>query len=157
MPYKDKKKRIQMVREYEERNPEKVKLWSHTSYMKNREQRLEERRDYVQLHKEEIARQVKDKYERRKKVINEYKLGKGCLICGYDKCPSALDFHHLNPEEKERIISSMIASCSWKKVLEEIKKCVVLCANHHREFEEGLLDLTSYLEREKEVSFPEEF
>lgn len=155
MPYKDKEKRIQATRNYEERNPEKIKLWSHASYLKNREQRLENRRTYVQAHKKEIASYVKDKYERRKKAINEYKLRKSCLICGYNKCSSALDFHHKNPKEKERIISSMIASCSWKKILEEIKKCIVLCANHHREFEEGLLDLEFYLGKEKEISLPE--
>lgn len=154
MPYKDKTKRIHAIRNYEKRNPEKVKLWSRNSYKKNRNQRLEERRNYVQTHKEEIKQKVKEKYERRKAIINEYKLKKGCLICGYSKCSSALDFHHKNPEEKEQIISSMIASCSWTKVLEEIRKCVVLCANHHRELGEGFLDLNIYLGREKEISLP---
>lgn len=34
----------------------------------------------------------------------EYKGGK-CEICGYDKCVDALDFHHLDPSEKEFRIS----------------------------------------------------
>ena len=37
---------------------------------------------------------------RLKKKLVEYKGGK-CEICGYDKCIAALDFHHLNPNEKD--------------------------------------------------------
>lgn len=62
-------------------------------------------------------------------------LGGSCCKCGYDKCPAAFDFHHLNPREKDFDISSRVA---WSDTLEaELKKCVLLCANCHREAHAG--------------------
>ncbi len=58
-----------------------------------------------------------------------------CQKCGYNKCPEALDFHHIDPEEKEERIAKMISNnYSLDKVKKEVKKCIVLCANCHREF-----------------------
>ena len=61
----------------------------------------------------------------------EYKGGK-CEICGYDKCVDALDFHHLDPSEKEFRISDGYTR-SWEKVQIELDKCMLVCANCHRE------------------------
>jgi hypothetical protein len=56
----------------------------------------------------------------------------GCSICG-EKHPAALDFHHINKEEKEYNIYDMIGSNRSKAaILAEIKKCKILCANCHR-------------------------
>lgn len=55
--------------------------------------------------------------------------------CGYNKCEEALEFHHINPEEKDDIIARMISNnYSLDKVEKEMQKCVVLCANCYREF-----------------------
>lgn len=72
---------------------------------------------------------------RRKKVkllAIEY-MGGSCLHCGYDKCVDALEFHHTNPEEKDFGISSKGYTRSFEKVKKELDKCVMLCANCHRE------------------------
>lgn len=61
-------------------------------------------------------------------------LGGRCTICGYDKCPSAFDFHHLDPREKDFVVS---AKSSWAAIEPELKKCVLLCANCHREVHAG--------------------
>ena len=46
-----------------------------------------------------------------------------------------LDYHHINPKEKETTISRMIANrYTMDKIEVEMKKCIVLCANCHREF-----------------------
>jgi len=59
-------------------------------------------------------------------------LGGKCCLCGYDKCDAALDFHHINPEEKEYGLGS--GNChSLEKDLQEVKKCILICANCHRE------------------------
>jgi len=63
-------------------------------------------------------------------------LGGKCAICGYDKCNQALDFHHIG--EKDFDISSKWVNYSWKKVSEEIKQCILLCANCHREVHAGV-------------------
>ncbi len=61
----------------------------------------------------------------------QYK-GEKCQICGYDKCKQALEFHHLDPNTKEILISN-----NWDKSLEllksELDKCILVCANCHRE------------------------
>lgn len=61
-------------------------------------------------------------------------LGGRCNICGYDKCPSAFDFHHIDPTEKDFVISS---KTSWEAIEPELRKCVLLCANCHREVHAG--------------------
>lgn len=61
-------------------------------------------------------------------------LGGRCTVCGYDKCPSAFDFHHIDPDEKDFVISS---KTSWEAIEPELKKCVLLCANCHREVHAG--------------------
>ncbi len=60
-----------------------------------------------------------------------------CTKCGYDKCKSALDLHHLDPLEKDVHVSSMW-TYTETRILAEIKKCVVLCANCHREVHAGI-------------------
>lgn len=55
-------------------------------------------------------------------------LGGKCFKCGYSKCMAALDFHHVDPAEKEFQISS------YRKrdlLLKELKKCVLVCKNCH--------------------------
>lgn len=69
----------------------------------------------------------------------EYK-GMNCSICGYGKCHSALEFHHLDPSQKEFIINTG-GSISFKKVKPELDKCVLLCANCHREVHSGLVSI----------------
>lgn len=66
-----------------------------------------------------------------KKQAVKLKGGK-CERCGYDKCIAALDFHHLDPNEKEHKIGNGNTT-SWEKYLKEVEKCILLCANCHRE------------------------
>ena len=71
----------------------------------------------------------------------EYK-GKKCQRCGYDRCLEALEFHHLDPTQKDFNISSKGYTRSWKRVQEELEKCVMLCANCHREVHAELAALS---------------
>lgn len=70
-----------------------------------------------------------------KRLLIEYKGGK-CEKCGYDKCIAALEFHHINPLEKEYQVSKV--SNSFEKLKKEADKCQLLCANCHREVEEKI-------------------
>ena len=79
-------------------------------------------------------------FRNRLKERATYVLGGECQICGYDKCIQALDFHHVNPEEKTADFNTN-ANRSWQTTREEIKKCVLLCANCHREVHAGLIPL----------------
>ncbi len=49
----------------------------------------------------------------------------------YNKYVGALDFHHIG--EKEGHINTFLKNESRQKVLKEVKKCILLCANCHRE------------------------
>ncbi len=67
--------------------------------------------------------------------------GGKCQICGYAKSIRALTFHHRNPSEKDFGLSDRGLTRSWEKTKNEIKKCVLLCANCHAEVHDGLVQL----------------
>jgi hypothetical protein len=53
-----------------------------------------------------------------------------CSICGYDKNIASLDFHHLDPRQKEFVWNEM-SGFEWQKIISELKKCTLLCKNCH--------------------------
>lgn len=78
--------------------------------------------------------------KRRRKVKEmsiDYKGGK-CLTCGYNKHQSALEFHHIDPKEKDFSIGSNGYCYSWDKIKKELDKCILVCSNCHREIHSGL-------------------
>lgn len=68
---------------------------------------------------------------KRKQDAIEYK-GGSCSSCGYDKYYGALEFHHLDPQSKEFDWGKMRLR-AWTTVTKELDKCILLCANCHRE------------------------
>ena len=83
---------------------------------------------------------------RRRKIKEraiEY-LGGACVLCGYKKYQGALDFHHLDPSTKSFGIGGNGHSRSWDRVQEELDKCILVCANCHREVTADLVDLSSF-------------
>ena len=67
--------------------------------------------------------------QRLKLKAIEYK-GKQCNLCGYNRCVEALEFHHIDPKIKSFEISERR---NWNDVALELNKCLLLCANCHRE------------------------
>lgn len=95
--------------------------------------------------------------KRRKKIRQlaiEFKGGK-CEVCGYGRCPEVLEFHHLDSSKKDFGISLKGYTRGWKRVKEELKKCVLLCANCHREVHAGILQLSQAIGIEKVGEFRE--
>ena len=86
---------------------------------------------------------VQKRRDEVKRMAVEYKGGK-CEICGYDKYQGALEFHHLNPEEKDFGISAKGYTRSFEKVKEEIEKCILVCSNCHKEIHAGIIDLENF-------------
>ena len=69
---------------------------------------------------------------RRKNVaILKEEAGNCCSRCGYDKCLAALEFHHTDPTVKEGGIIGSTASLAKQRA--EAEKCILVCANCHRE------------------------
>lgn len=113
MPYKD-----------AEVKRKKHAQYSRNHYLKNRE--------YI------IAKAV----ERRKTVRQkwqEFKATLKCSKCGFSH-PAALDFHHVD-RTNHRSVFKLAKDGSYKAAMEEVKKCIVYCANCHRihHHEENLL------------------
>lgn len=76
--------------------------------------------------------------ELKQKAIN-YK-GGACQKCGYNRCNAALEFHHINPNEKDFSISNLKSYAFNDKIKMELDKCIMLCANCHREVHARLIN-----------------
>ena len=73
----------------------------------------------------------------RKQNLTQIFGGK-CCLCGFNDFIEALEFHHVNPEEKEFPLSSNVMR-SIDKQLIEARKCILLCSNCHRGVHAGIL------------------
>ena len=83
----------------------------------------------------------------RQKAINTYKVSVGCEICGYNKHPASLCFDHVGVSEKHESVKNGYSKRSsaggmymlyhrdyhYSIIINEIKKCRVLCHNCHME------------------------
>jgi len=74
----------------------------------------------------------KNRVIKMRNLIRRYKTMNGCAVCGYNNCPDALHFDHLEPDQKSMEVSRMYCH-SKERIKEEIKKCRLLCANCHAE------------------------
>ncbi|CAB4125727.1 HNHc domain containing protein [uncultured Caudovirales phage] len=72
--------------------------------------------------------------------------GGACERCGYNKCFQALQWHHIDPNEKEFGISGRRGS-PLAELREEVAKCQLLCANCHAEVHTELLPNPTARER----------
>lgn len=88
--------------------------------------------------------EAKQNYRMRVKAEMVEITGGSCQVCGYNKSHAALDFHHLDPTEKEFGLSSQkTGTMNRADRFQELKKCILLCSNCHREFHAGLIDTTN--------------
>jgi transposase-like protein len=83
---------------------------------------------------------VTERRRRVKRLLIEEAGGK-CLLCGYDRYPGALHFHHPDPQEKAFSVSNNGATVSLERLREEARKCLLLCGNCHVEVEAGVASL----------------
>ncbi len=58
--------------------------------------------------------------------------GGACIFCNYSKCVEALEFHHTDPKKKKFQISGNLTR-KWETIKKELDKCILVCANCHRE------------------------
>jgi len=90
------------------------------------------------------AAYLKQAVSKRRKKLREmaclYKGGK-CIICGYQTCQEALEFHHLSKSKKDFGLSADGLTRSWNRIKKELDKCVLICANCHRKVHAGKTQL----------------
>jgi hypothetical protein len=82
---------------------------------------------------------VRKIFEHYQKIVNqedyiEQRTKHQCMSCGLPYPRELLDFHHLNPDEKEKSLTASLWGGSNgppKKTLDEAEKCAILCKNCH--------------------------
>ncbi|MGA8803656.1 MAG: hypothetical protein WB866_03115 [Solirubrobacterales bacterium] len=90
-------------------------------------------------------REAVSRWRRRAKLRLIEAAGGRCILCGYDRHPSALHFHHLDPGQKRYTLSRAGHTRNFAEALQEAEKCVLLCANCHAEVERGVAAIPSDL------------
>lgn len=81
------------------------------------------RADHVKEHRRRVKQKLVDTF------------GGKCILCGYNKCRQALQFHHVFPETKSFGIADDGITHSFEKKLQEATKCILICGNCHVEVE----------------------
>jgi hypothetical protein len=121
------------------RSVEKAKYATKTCKTHGETEFVLEGRGYYRCKKCRMDRVAAQRRKNKLTLIREH--GGRCIVCGYNRSPRALHFHHIDPTTKEfglahksrgtRRIASLRA---------ESLKCVLLCSNCHAEAEDGLID-----------------
>ena len=76
----------------------------------------------------------------KERIVQSF--GGKCGICEYSRCHESLDLHHINPNEKSFGLSCIRANpMSWDKIVQELRKCVLICRNCHGEYHSGLIKI----------------
>jgi transcription elongation factor Elf1 len=97
----------------------------------NPEKMQKYRRDWYNNNKERAYKKVQDRKKLLQEWMQEYKSKLICSKCE-ENHPATLQFHHVDPSEKEVTVSQTISKgWSTSRIEKEISKCVVLCANCH--------------------------
>ena len=143
MTYTNKEEQNKKVKEWKKANPEKVRAIKKRSYEKHKEEYKAQSLRQFQLKKLNPEWVEKDKQRRKlynqtqakkqREWLQELKRTLFCCRCGMNQF-ECLDFHHRNPNEKEKNISWAFRRWGQKRILAEITKCDVLCSNCHRTF-----------------------
>ena len=94
---------------------------------------------------------VQKRREKIKVMAIAYK-GNKCQCCGYNKCPQALEFHHIDPSQKDFGLGAKGYTRSWDKNKEELDKCVMVCANCHREIHYNIISCPTEIIKDIEAA-----
>ncbi len=78
-----------------------------------------------------LNKKTLEKGQRNKQRAIEYKGGK-CAYCGYNRCSDALEFHHIDSRQKDKMFRNL-RYWGWERTKKELEKCLLLCSNCHRE------------------------
>ena len=121
------------------------------TFDKSRNRYLSKCRKCMAIRTEAYRQKNKDKWRintanhsiKHSKLIFEWK-SQGCTRCGESR-PHVIDAHHVNPKEKDFMVGTVKRGIEITK--EELKKCIPLCSNCHRDFH--------YLEKQTRINIEE--
>ena len=110
-------------------------LWKVNMPIKDLEIRKQKQKEYSRKHYQEnaAAYKIASARSRRtfKKKWDKYKAEQKCIKCGFAH-PAAIDFHHVVRNASNKKLHAIVKNYNFTAAMEEIKKCVPLCANCHR-------------------------
>ncbi len=92
--------------------------------------RNESRARYRRNRSSRLAQKAQARAERRK-LVHDLKQ-RACMDCGEKYPPHVMDFDHLPGTEKIGDVASLMNSGPVAKLVAEIAKCDLVCANCHR-------------------------
>ena len=79
--------------------------------------------------------------KKKQDICYAIKAAKGCRVCGEDN-PICLDFHHRDEKTKDKKMRNngklQFSRLSYDRMMAEIAKCDVICANCHRKLHKGV-------------------
>ncbi len=96
----------------------------------NRERFNAQWRNWYRANRERKMAWQKRRLDEMRAWFRELKATKSCEDCG-EATPECLHFHHKDPRKKTLEVSVAVMRWSRERVLAEIAKCRVLCANCH--------------------------
>lgn len=107
-------------------------------YNEKKYQKAYHKKWYDENKKQRIA-QIHDRRKNLRMWLSEYKSQLKCELCP-ESHAATLEFHHNDPSKKDLDIAGAITR-GWSKtrILAEISKCKVLCANCHRKLHWGVV------------------
>jgi hypothetical protein len=86
-------------------------------------------RQYNAVNLDKVVARNKERYKRHKLRAVEYK-GNMCADCGGTFHHAVFDFHHIDSREPD--LPDTWLARGWERIVTELDKCVMLCANCHR-------------------------
>lgn len=126
---------------YRDENSEEINRRKRKSYEDNRDEIRASQSEYRERNRDEILKQMRKRHARQKSWANAL-FGNICARCGYGEFQSGLEFHHVNPDEKDESPNMAINSGDKKRIRYELDKCIMLCRNCHMTFHAGEWDAT---------------
>jgi citrate lyase alpha subunit len=93
-------------------------------------QAVYKKRHYEKNREAHIQRSAINK-RKQKKIWDEFKASQKCSHCGVQHT-AVIDFHHVIRDKDKRSVNKLVANGRFAAAMEEIQKCIPLCANCHR-------------------------
>jgi hypothetical protein len=109
---------------------------------KDRTKQLNAQKQHYQDNKSKYSIRFKKRKQARQEYLKNLKLELGCYLCGYNKCSRALVFHHLYGKD-DTLTNAVKNGWAYKRIDNELSKCVILCQNCHCEVHDRSIDLVT--------------
>jgi hypothetical protein len=127
-------KELKPITEYNRKNSYRISSWCRECSRKRSKEYYASNRE---KHKAETKKRKHIIIAENKNRLQQIKICNKCSICP-ETTPICLDLHHT--KDKEILISQAVnIGWSWKRIVGELKKCIILCSNCHRKYHAGLV------------------